>query len=350
MSKKVLLGMSGGIDSSVAAMILQEQGYEVIGITFLFSGNNDSDNHPTSINAKNLAQKLGIEHHTVDLRNEFKELIISHFVDSYRYGKTPFPCAVCNPEVKFYNLEKYADKFSCDFISTGHYVNIVEKNGTKYISTGKDKEKDQSFFLWGLSKDLIERLIFPLENTLKDDVRKIAENKGFKSLSHQNESMGICFIEGNDYRKYLTEYGLKSGPGNFINKNGEVLGKHKGIFHYTIGQRRGLGVHLNKPIFVSELRYKTNEVVLADFDTLYRNVLYLQNTHFVKVEALNSKKIYKVKIRYRLQETSCNIRVLSYNKAVVELLQPVAMVANGQTAVFYEEERVIGGGFISDSA
>jgi len=350
MSRKVLLGMSGGIDSSVAAIILQEKGFEVIGITFLFSGNSDIDHHPSALKAKRLAQKLGINHHTIDLRNEFKELIISYFVNSYKYGNTPFPCAVCNPQVKFHNLKKYADKFLCDYISTGHYVNIVVNNGGKYISVGKDNEKDQSFFLWGLSQNLIQRLIFPLGNMFKDDVRKYAENKGFKLLSGQNESMGICFIEGNDYRTYLTELGLKSEPGNFINRKGEVLGKHKGIFHYTIGQRRGLGIHLNKPVFVQELLPETNEVVLADFDELYRSVLYLQNTHFVHVEALNIEKIYTVKIRYRLQETPCRIRILPQDEVVVELQEPVAMVANGQTAVIYEDKRVIGGGFISGSA
>lgn len=348
MSLKVLLGMSGGIDSSVAAMILQEKGFEVIGITFLFSGNSEIDHHPTSVKATRLAQKLGINHYTIDLRNEFKKMIISYFVKSYKQGNTPFPCAVCNPEVKFHNLKKYADKFSCDYISTGHYVNIVEKNGTKYISTGKDSEKDQSFFLWGLSENLIERLIFPLGNISKDDVRKYSKNKGFNSLSHQNESMGICFIEGNDYRKYLTEVGLKSEPGNFINKNGKVLGKHKGIFHYTIGQRKGLGIHMNKPVFVREIIPETNEVVLADFDELYRSVLYLQNTHFVNDTALNIEKIYTVKIRYRLQETRCGLRISSPNEAVVELQEPVAMVARGQTAVIYEGEHVIGGGFIND--
>jgi tRNA-specific 2-thiouridylase len=349
MSQKVLLGMSGGIDSSVATMILQKKGFEVIGITFLFSGDSEIKHHPTSVKAKNLAQKLGIHHHTIDLREVFKDLIVSYFIDSYTYGKTPFPCAVCNPEVKFLNLRKYADKFSCEYISTGHYVNIETKNNTKYISTGKDNEKDQSFFLWGLSEKFIESLIFPLGRMLKDDVRKFAENKGFKSLSQQNESMGICFIEGNDYRKFLTEYGIKSEPGNFINKRGEVLGKHKGIFHYTIGQRRGLGIHLNKPVFVQEIRPKTNEVVLADFDELHRTVLYLQNTHFVNVTALNTDKIYTVKIRYRLQETPCRIQLLTKKKAVVELLEPVAMVANGQTAVIYDDDRVIGGGFISGS-
>src|SRR6056297_2293923 len=322
MSRKVLLGMSGGIDSSSAAMILQNQGYKVTGITFLFSG--DNDNHLTSIKAKNLAHKLGIEHHTVDLRNDFKKLIINNFIDSYKYGITPFPCAVCNPEVKFYNLEKYADKFSCDYISTGHYVNIVENNGKKYISNGNDNKKDQSFFLWGLSQKLIQRLIFPLGNMFKNDVRKYAVRKGFNSLTEQNESKGICFIKGNDYRQYLAEYGLISEQGNFIDKKGKVLGTHKGIFHYTIGQRRGLGVHLNKPVFVSDLRYKTNEVVLADFDELYRKVLYLQNTHFVNVNELSSQKVYTVKIRYRLQETSCKVRILLQKKAVIELLEPVA--------------------------
>ncbi|MGM0620072.1 MAG: tRNA 2-thiouridine(34) synthase MnmA [Bacteroidota bacterium] len=349
MNNKVLLGMSGGVDSSVAAMILQEKGFEVIGITFLFSGNSAIEHHPISIKAKRLAQELGINHYTIDLRNDFKDLIISYFVDSYKHGNTPFPCAVCNPQVKFHNLKKYADKYSCDYISTGHYVNIVENNGVKYISTGKNNEKDQSFFLWGLSKNMIQRLMFPLGNMFKDDVRKYAENKGFKCISGQNESMGICFIEGSDYRKYLAEFGLKSEPGYFINKKGEVLGKHKGIFHYTIGQRRGLGIHLNKPVFVQELRPKTNEVVLADFGELYRSVLYLQNTHFVNVAALSIEKIYTVKIRYRLQETPCRIRILPQEKAVVELQEPVAMVANGQTAVIYDEDRLIGGGFISGS-
>lgn len=349
MSKKVLLGMSGGIDSSVAAILLQEQGFDVVGITFIFSGNTNEINDHNSDSAKELAENLGIEYFTIDLRDDFRDQVIQYFISEYSLGNTPFPCAVCNPDLKFYNLEKYANKLSCEFIATGHYVNITENKGVKYISTGKDHSKDQSFFLWGLKKDLIKRLVFPLGDLCKSEVREIARQKGFEMLNQKNESLGICFIEGNDYRKYLRESGIEFNPGNFTDTNGNVIGKHRGIIHYTIGQRRGLGVHLNKPVFVSEIKPETNEVVLADFDKTYRSKIFLKNTHFVDESCIDFSGIFKLKIRYRLQENSCKLKLFDENRARLELENPVAMVANGQTAVIYDENRVIGGGFIDGS-
>jgi tRNA-uridine 2-sulfurtransferase len=347
--QKVLLGMSGGIDSSVAAILLQKKGFEVVGITFIFSGNIESDLHQNVRSAKLLAEKLGIEHYTVDLREDFKVYVINYFISEYRLGNTPFPCAVCNPEVKFFNLEKYANKFLCDFVATGHYALIAENHGVNYICSGVDKEKDQSFFLWGLDRDLLRRLIFPLGRLYKSEVREIALKEGFEDFNRKRESLGICFIKGKDYRNFLKDNGLKSLPGNFVDSKGNIIGKHKGIFNYTVGQRKGLGIHLNKPVFVSEIRFETNEVVLADFKEMYKTRIFLKNTRFVAKQEIKNGKIYTVKIRYRLQENSCKIIQFKENRAIVELLEPVAMVAEGQTAVFYDENRVVGGGFIESS-
>lgn len=349
MNKKVLLGMSGGIDSSVAAILLQKNGYRLYGVTFIFSGNEDSKQHHSVESARLLAGKLGIEHHVVDLRSEFKAQVINYFINDYASGNTPFPCAVCNPQLKFLNLEKVAKELSCDFISTGHYANITENNGIKYISTGSDGEKDQSFFLWGLKEKTINKLLLPLGNFSKDEVREIATGNGFENLNKKRESLGICFIKGNDYRKFLSDSGLESNPGKFVDSKGSIIGQHKGIFNYTVGQRRGLGLHLNKPVFVSEIRMETNEVVLSGFDEMYRSRIFLMNTHFVGKSEPKANKIYTVKIRYRLQKNSCRIIKLSDNKVVVDLMEPVSMVANGQTAVFYDGDRVIGGGFIESS-
>lgn len=349
MKKKVLLGMSGGIDSSVAAIILQEKGYQVIGITFIFSGNNESELHHSAVSARLLAEKLGIKHFTIDLREEFKNQVVNYFIEEYSSGRTPFPCAVCNPQLKFYNLEKYANQLCCDFIATGHYVRIQENCGIRYIYSGKDQNKDQSFFLWGLKRELMNRLVFPLGDLYKNEVREIAREKGFEDLNNKKESLGICFIGSNNYRKYLEEKGLSSVSGNFIDSKGNVIGKHKGIYHYTVGQRRGLGIHLNKPLFVAEVKPETNEVVLGDFDEMYRTIILLKNTHFVYESKVDFNKTFTVKIRYRLQENLCKVKLLDGNRAQIFLEKPVAMVAKGQTAVVYDENRIIGGGFIDGS-
>jgi tRNA-specific 2-thiouridylase len=345
MNKRVLLGMSGGIDSSVSAMLLQEQGYMVIGVTFLFSGTDDQNHHFLK-EARDLADRLNIQHITVDLRSEFEEYVIQYFIDEYINGRTPFPCAYCNPNLKFKYLDKYANAMNCDSISTGHYVKTEIYNGQKYLFQGEDPEKDQSFFLWGLPREIIDKLIFPLGKFKKTEIRNIAREKGFLSLSEKKDSLGICFIEGNDYRQFLKKRGIKSQPGNFVDQTGNILGKHKGIFNYTIGQRRGLGLNLNFPLFVAEFRLDDNEIVLAKYDDLYRSKLLLENYYVFDKEIVVGGGELIVKVRYRLQETRCNLHILNDTVAEVELLEPEAMIAPGQTAVFYHNDRLVGGGFI----
>ena len=348
MNKRVLLGMSGGVDSSVSAMLLQKQGYEVIGITFLFTEIGEA-NRRNADEAKQLAIKLGIKHLIVDLQKEFKATVISYFKEEYIAGRTPFPCAHCNPNIKFYYLEKFAIKEKCEFISTGHYVQSKLYKGKKYIYQGADKDKDQSFFLWGLKTALVQKLIFPLGKYQKNEIKKIAIEKGFKTLSSKKESLGICFIEGNNYRKYLEKEGVKSKQGNFVDTKGTVLGKHSGIVNYTIGQRRGLGLNLNIPVFVSEIRLNDNEIVLTKYDDLYKNNIIIKNHYISDKQHIRAHNSLIVKVRYRLQETPCEVNILDDTRAEVILLKPEAMIANGQTTVFYDGTRLVGGGFIESS-
>ena len=348
MKKRVLLGMSGGIDSSVSAILLQEQGYEVVGITFLF-GEMADVNETISRDAKALANKLGIKHLTINLQKEFKKSVIKYFVDEYLNGCTPFPCAYCNPKVKFYYLEEYAKRENCSFIATGHYAQIKNYHGRKYIYQGVDPEKDQSFFLWGLSEDLIQKLVFPLGGFEKTEIRKMAMKRGFVTLSQKKDSLGICFIEGNDYRKFLQKEGVKSEPGNFVDTSGYVLGKHKGITNYTIGQRRGLGLNLNYPVFVAKINLDDNEIVLANYKDLYRNSIVVNGIQLSDKQCVSSGRNLTVKVRYRLQETPCELNILDDSRAEVRLLEPEAMIAAGQTAVFYDKDRLVGGGFIESS-
>jgi len=348
MAKRVLLGMSSGIDSSVSAILLKNRGFEVIGITFIFS-EFDVGNSEMIDSASLLTKSLNIEHHVIDLRREFLNTVVSYFMREYLNGQTPFPCAVCNPEVKFKKLIYYADKLNCKFISTGHYVKLVKNEEFIYISKGIDKDKDQSFFLWGLSGTVLERLIFPLGNHTKSEVREIAKQNGFTHLASKKESVGICFIESNDYRKFLIDSGIEPSKGNFVDDDNNVLGQHTGYINFTIGQRRGLGLNLNSPMFVSEIRPKKNEVVLSEYSKLEKTVIYIGKSHFVHPQKVNTGKKYVVKIRYRLQENLCKIRFLENGRVEILLDEPVAMVANGQTAVLYDGDCVIGGGFIYNS-
>ena len=347
-NRRVLLGMSGGVDSSMAALLLQKQGYEVTGITFLFSGE-ENQNHHFIYEAKNLAQRLKIKHIVADLRKEFEKVVINYFIEEYLAGKTPFPCAYCNPKLKFNYLEKYADDENCNYISTGHYVRAKEYHGKKYLHKGVDQDKDQTFFLWGLNRRIVDRLVFPLGELHKSWVRKLASENGYSSLAQKKDSLGICFIEGNNYREFFKKRGIKLEPGNFINHNNGILGKHKGITNYTIGQRRGLGLNLNYPVFVSEIRLDRNEIVLAKYEDLYRNIIIIKDYYFIDNEIINDNYKLIVKVRYRLQETPCELNILDETRAEVRLLKSEAMISPGQTAVFYDGDRLVGGGFIESA-
>lgn len=348
MKERVLLGMSGGTDSSVAAMLLLEEGYEIIAVTFLFSEFTEK-NDINVLESQQICKDLGIEHRIADVRKPFEKLVIQYFIDEYIAGKTPFPCAICNPNIKFKFLEILAKENNCGYISTGHYARTGQFNGINFIYAGVDPDKDQSFFLWGFQSELIGKLIFPLGNLRKTEVRMIAAQKGFLKISKEKDSLGICFIEGNDYRKFLVSKGIHFKTGKFVNEDGDILGTHTGITNYTIGQRKGLITNANVPLFVSEIRPESNEIVLSSFEKLYRNTLIVRNIFFNDFDEIHQGKIFTVKIRYRLQNTPCKLQIISENMVKIELLEPLAMIAKGQTAVFFDGERVVGGGFIESS-
>jgi tRNA-specific 2-thiouridylase len=345
MNKKILLGMSGGTDSSVAAILLLEQGYEVVGVTFRFWETGENSHLQDAIN---LADNLGIEHITYDARTIFKEVVVDNFTNEYLAGRTPFPCVRCNNELKWELILQEAERMGCEKVAMGHYVNIVYENSQYFITEGIDPEKDQSFFLWGLTQEQLARIVFPLGSFHKSDVRKLAAERGFTKVSLKKDSLGACFCEG-DYRPFLksqlSEPEKFIYPGNFIDEAGEIIGKHKGFPLYTVGQRRGL-IHLNRKVFVREIRPETNEVVLASLSSMYKSEFYIHDVNVVNEKLFTEEFNIFTRIRYRKQNTLSRVVFLEDGKARVELAEPLESIAPGQTAVFYRDGKVLGGGFI----
>jgi tRNA-uridine 2-sulfurtransferase len=345
MKQHVLLGMSGGTDSSVAAILLMEQGYEVVGITFRFWEEGENKHLE---DAQRLAKQLGIEHIAYDALEIFKETIVQYFVDEYLSGRTPFPCAKCNNELKWKLILQEADRLGCEKVAMGHYTRIVEESNHYFVSEGFDQDKDQSFFLWGLTQAQLARIIFPLGEFHKSDVRKMAAERGFKYISEKKDSLGTCFCSG-DYRPFLKSQ-LKNPdklifPGNFIDEQGKTLGLHEGFPLYTVGQRRGL-IHLNRKVFVKEILPQTNEVVLAPLRNMYKNEFFVKDYNLVDMNLFSAKFDTVCRIRYRKQNTLSRIVILDENRLKVELAEPLESIAPGQTAVFYRDGKVLGGGFI----
>ena len=337
--------MSGGTDSSVAAILLLEQGYEVVGITFRFWEEGEN-NHLED--AKRLAKQLGIEHVTYDALEIFKKIVVGYFVDEYLSGRTPFPCVKCNNELKWKLLLQEADRLGCNKVAMGHYARIAIEDGKYFISEGKDPDKDQSFFLWGLNQQQLARIIFPLGDLFKSDVRRMAAERGFKYVSEKKDSLGACFCSG-DYRPFLKSQ-LSTPhkyifPGNFINEAGEILGQHQGFPLYTVGQRHGL-IHLNRKVFVKEIRTATNEIILAPLDRMYKTEFFVKDYNMVDNNLITSEFEIICRIRYRKQNTLCRIEIIDDNRLKVVLAEPLESIAPGQTAVFFRNGNVLGGGFI----
>jgi tRNA-specific 2-thiouridylase len=343
--KKCLLGMSGGTDSSVAAILLQEQGYHVIGVTFRFWDSEGSEKHLED--ARNLAQKLGIEHFVHDVRDEFKSQIVDYFIEEYIAGRTPVPCVKCNNQLKWKLLYDLANANNCELISTGHYCNIIEREGYIHITKGIDPDKDQSFFLWGLPQHILRKIILPLGNFTKTEVREIAAQKGFPSISTKKDSLGVCFCNG-DYRPFLKNHAPEFNfqQGNFIDEEGNVLGRHAGYPFYTVGQRRGLGIHLNRAVFVKEIIPQTNTVILSPLKDLYKTEFYLKDWNLINETDFTNDFDIIIKIRYRKQATPGRIRQLSDGRLKVELAEALESIAPGQAAAFYKGDVVLGGGII----
>ncbi len=360
---KVLVAMSGGIDSTVAALMLHEEGYEVIGITmktwdYANVGTSKKETGCCSLDSINdarmVAVQTGFHHFIVDIREEFGDYVIDNFVDEYLAGRTPNPCVLCNTHIKWNSLLKRADALDCEFIATGHYALINETNGRKHISKAVDLNKDQSYVLWGLDQACLERTRFPLGTYTKPEVRKMAFDAGYTDLSKKAESYEICFVPDNDYRGFLRRRvpGLQAEVegGTFVDKHGTVIGKHSGYPFYTIGQRKGLGIAFGTPKFVTEIRPETNTVVLGDLEDLIRNGMQVYKLNLQKYDRIPENMEANTHIRYNDSGTLAKVNHLTDSNLSVEFYANVKGVAPGQSAVFYEGDDVVGGGIIYNSS
>ena len=350
--------MSGGIDSTVAAMLLLEQGYELVGVTYrtfdnISRGCMEKEKGCCSVDslfeAKRMAQELGFEHHILDIRQEFKKTVIANFIDEYLHGRTPNPCVICNSTIKWGKLIETANELGCDYIATGHYARIGHQNDRWYLRKGADLSKDQTYFLWTLTQENLSRTIFPLGELTKPQVRQIAFEHGYEKLSQKGESQEICFIPDNDYRTFLAEqvedYAKKYGPGYFIDTTGKKLGQHKGFPSYTIGQRKRLGIALGQPMFVIAIHPEDNTVVLGTKDELQGNTFYAKNINLMKYTQLPEGLQVCAKIRYR----NAGGKAFLYpedDRIRVVFDEPMDSITPGQSAVFYENEDLVAGGYI----
>ena len=357
---RVLVAMSGGIDSSVTALLLHEAGYEVIGVTmktwdYASSGGSRKTTGCCSLDdindARILSVNYGFHHMIIDIREEFGDYIIDNFVDEYVAGRTPNPCVLCNTHIKWDALLRRADQLGCEFIATGHYANVRQENGRYVVSKGKDESKDQSYVLWGLSQEALARTLFPLGKYTKKEIRQMALDRGHQELAKKAESYEICFVPDNDYRGFLKRRvdGLeeKVKGGDFIDLQGNVLGKHDGYPFYTVGQRKGLGIALGEPMYVIRINPSDNTVVLGKKEDLKRQQMKVRKPNLVKYDHLPLDIDVLTKVRYKDKGTMSHLSINSNGEIDVEFMDSVKGVAPGQSAVFYEGNDLLGGGFIS---
>ena len=356
MKKRVLLGMSGGVDSSVSAVILKNAGYDVIGATMKLWEDKENPeieggccSFSAVYDAKRVCDELNIPHYTLNCEEEFNKYVINNFIECYKTCKTPNPCIECNKYIKFGEFYKKALELNCDYIATGHYAKVEysEEYGQYVMKKSKSLKKDQTYFLYSIPKEVLPKIIFPLENyTDKSEVRQIAKENNLQ-VATKKDSQEVCFIPDNNYGGFL-EKNIDSKPkkGNIVLKDGTVLGKHNGLIYYTIGQRKGLGVAYKNPLYVLDLNKERNEVIVGDEKDLYSNVLYANECNFLLNVDLSKKIEVMAKIRYRAEEAKAFIEMEKEDLIKVTFENPQRAITKGQSVVFYINDVVLGGGKI----
>ena len=347
--KKVLLGMSGGVDSSVAAVLLRKKGYEVVGITMqLYEGS--CCNSSAVLDAKSVCKKLGMEHFIPDCKNDFMKYVIEDFIREYKNGRTPNPCIECNRYFKFGVMYKIANDLGCDYVSTGHYARTEwsDKYNQYVLKKSKEEKKDQTYFLYTIPRKEIEHLLFPLQDIeMKEDTRKIAEENGLL-VARKKDSQEICFIANNDYKAFLNNNIKKEEikTGKIVLSTGKVLGKHNGLINYTIGQRKGLGISYDEPLYVVDINTKTNELIVGTEKELYNKELIAKDLNWLIFDELKEPIECFAKIRYRAALAKAKVYPEN-DKVKVVFEVPQRAITKGQSVVFYDEDGVmIGGGKI----
>ena len=340
MGEKVIVGMSGGVDSSVAALLLLQKGFEVEGLSLILTPDDDG---AAVRDARAVADKIGIPLHVEDKREEFKEKVIDYFVEEYKNGRTPNPCVVCNEHIKFGLMLSAARALGAGKLATGHYAKL-QSDGDKVLLKMADSEKDQSYFLYRVSNENFEHVMFPMAEFEKVDTRAIAKENGLP-VAEKDDSQEICFIKDNDYVKFIKDYSnYTPKPGNFVNLQGEVIGQHAGIINFTVGQRKGLGMAFGEPMFVTKIDAKTNDVILAPNGFQETKEFFVDNLKFQGEPIAEEKKLL-VKIRYKAKPTLATAIPIGDSIKVV-FDEPQRAVTPGQSAVLYDGDIVVGGGFI----
>ena len=349
MEKRVLLGMSGGVDSSTSLLLLQQQGYQVEGATFrLWKPDEESraQGEREIERARQLGGKLGVPHHVIDWTQEFQTQVVDYFVGEYQKGRTPNPCVICNRTIKFSAFWNWAKERGFDYIATGHYARIGEEKGRYFLRKAACEKKDQSYFLYVASQEQLAHLLFPLGEYSKEEVRAMAAQHQL-SVAKKPDSQDVCFIPDGEYGKFLAAYTGKKAPiGRFVDQAGNPLGEHLGLWNYTIGQRKGLGVTFGKPMFVEKIDPVTREITLGDNDALFRRELWVESPNWMAIPGLEAPRPAQIRIRSAHKAQPGMLYPLPDGSVRVEFQEPQRAITVGQSAVFYEGERVLGGGVI----
>ncbi|MDU3396670.1 MAG: tRNA 2-thiouridine(34) synthase MnmA [Clostridiales bacterium] len=357
MRKRVVVGMSGGVDSSVAAWLLKEQGYDVIGVTMQIWQDKESEVQEAEggccglsavDDARRVAMDLGIPYYVMNFKEEFREHVMDYFAEEYTHGRTPNPCIACNRFVKWESLLQRSLGLGADYIATGHYAQIEKLPGGRYgLKTSVTAAKDQTYALYNLTQEQLSHTLMPVGGYHKEEIRSIADRIGLQ-VAGKPDSQEICFIPDHDYAGFIEEYtGERLPQGNFVDLQGNILGRHKGISHYTIGQRKGLNLSMGRPVFVVDIRPETNEVVIGESEDVFTNVLCCSKLNWIAIEGLEGKSVeVMAKIRYSHRGAPCTIRQVGEDLVECTFHEPVRAATPGQAVVFYDGPYVVGGGTI----